>query len=185
MTHPLGVVAVVVEDERVEPLGEPQRRGAGLSGPAWRRRRTSRGRGRASPARARRSTRSSGSRRETRSGWVVSSPEPDARVRTSLGIVVSVASAGDLLQWHLHGHILVTDGAFPDAGTSHPLETWDGDKVMKLFRERLLARLIERHAISEELAQEPLAWRNPGFSTSVRRSRSRTRSPSRMWPATG
>jgi hypothetical protein len=30
---------------------------------------------------------------------------------------------------------------------------------MKLFRERLLARLIERHAISEELARRLLAWR--------------------------
>src|SRR5262249_47028605 len=28
------------------------------------------------------------------------------------GIVVSIASAGDLLQWHPHDHILVTDGAF-------------------------------------------------------------------------
>jgi hypothetical protein len=35
---------------------------------------------------------------------------------------------------------------------------------MKLFRERLLARLIERHAISEELARKLLAWRHPGFS---------------------
>jgi len=33
-------------------------------------------------------------------------------VDTQPGIVVSVASAGDLLQWHPHGHILVTDGAF-------------------------------------------------------------------------
>ena len=35
---------------------------------------------------------------------------------------------------------------------------------MKRFRERLLARLIERHAISEELARKLLAWRHPGFS---------------------
>jgi len=54
------------------------------------------------------------------------------------------------LQWHPHGHILVTEGAFSDDGAFHPLETWDADAVMKLFRERLLARLIERHAISEE-----------------------------------
>jgi hypothetical protein len=33
---------------------------------------------------------------------------------------------------------------------------------MKLFRQRLLARLIERHAISEELARKLLAWRHPG-----------------------
>jgi hypothetical protein len=38
---------------------------------------------------------------------------------------------------------------------------------MKLFRERLLARLIERHAICEELARKLLAWRHPGFSAHV------------------
>jgi hypothetical protein len=32
---------------------------------------------------------------------------------------------------------------------------------MKLFRERLLARLVERHAISEELACKLVAWRHP------------------------
>ena len=38
---------------------------------------------------------------------------------------------------------------------------------MKLFRERLLARLIERHAISEELAQKLLNWRHPEFSAHI------------------
>jgi hypothetical protein len=35
---------------------------------------------------------------------------------TRPGIVVSIATAGDLMQWHPHGHLLVTDGAFADAG---------------------------------------------------------------------
>ena len=38
---------------------------------------------------------------------------------------------------------------------------------MRLFRERLLARFIERHAISEDLARRLLAWRQPGFSAHV------------------
>ena len=63
--------------------------------------------------------------------------------------------------------MLVTDGAFSDAGAFHPLETWDADPVMKLFRQRLLARLIERHAISEDLARKLLAWPDPGFSAHV------------------
>jgi hypothetical protein len=36
---------------------------------------------------------------------------------------------------------------------------------MKLFRERLLARLVERHAISDELARKLVAWTHPGFSS--------------------
>jgi hypothetical protein len=42
------------------------------------------------------------------------------------------------------------DGAFSDDGTFHPLAAWDGEALMRLFRERLLARLIEKHAISQE-----------------------------------
>ncbi len=61
----------------------------------------------------------------------------------------------------------MTDGAFSDGGAFHPLATWDGDAVMKLFRERLLARLVERHAISEDLVRKLLAWRHPGFSAHV------------------
>src|SRR6266849_5460679 len=80
---------------------------------------------------------------------------------------VSIATSGDLLPWYPHGHILATVGAFSDDGAFHPLETWDSDAVMRLFRERLLARLIERHAISEDLARRLLAWRHPGFSAHV------------------
>ena len=71
---------------------------------------------------------------------------------TRLGIVVSVATSGDLLQWHVHLHVLVTDGAFSDDGAFHPLATWDQEALMRLFRERLLARLVGKHAISQELA---------------------------------
>ncbi len=38
---------------------------------------------------------------------------------------------------------------------------------MRLFRERLLARLIEKHAIAQELATKLMAWRHPGFSAHV------------------
>jgi hypothetical protein len=38
---------------------------------------------------------------------------------------------------------------------------------MKLFRDRLLGRLIEQHALSEYLARMLLAWRHPGFSAHV------------------
>lgn len=38
---------------------------------------------------------------------------------------------------------------------------------MRLFRERLLARLVEQRAISKELVAKLLAWRHPGFSAHV------------------
>jgi hypothetical protein len=38
---------------------------------------------------------------------------------------------------------------------------------MRLFRARLVARLVERHAISQALAAKLLSWRHPGFSVHV------------------
>ena len=38
---------------------------------------------------------------------------------------------------------------------------------MRLFRERLRARLVEKHAISQELARKLIAWKHPGFSAHV------------------
>jgi hypothetical protein len=83
------------------------------------------------------------------------------------GIVVSIATAGDLAQWHPHLHILATDGRFSSEGTWHPLEPWDGQGVMTLLREALLERLVAKHAISDELRLKLLSWRHPGFSVHV------------------
>jgi hypothetical protein len=69
--------------------------------------------------------------------------------------------------WHPHGHVLVTDGGFTEDGAFRSLRDWDGEALMRLFRERPLARLVEKHAISEELAAKLLAWRHPGFSVHV------------------
>jgi hypothetical protein len=83
------------------------------------------------------------------------------------GIVVSIASAGDLVQWHPHLHLLTTDGGKTTDGSWKPLPEWDGLLLMRLFRERLLARLVEAHAISQELVSRLLSWRHPGFSAHV------------------
>jgi hypothetical protein len=52
------------------------------------------------------------------------------------GIVVSIATAGELVQWHPHLQLLVSDGGKPADGSWQPLPRWDGVVVMELFRER-------------------------------------------------
>jgi hypothetical protein len=83
------------------------------------------------------------------------------------GIVVSIASAGDLVQWHPHLHLLTTDGGKTVDGSWQPLPEWNATLLMSLFRKRLLARLVEAHAISPELVRKLLAWKHPGFSAHV------------------
>jgi hypothetical protein len=68
---------------------------------------------------------------------------------------------------HPHLHLLTTDGGFAPDGRFLPLPQWDPALLVSLFRERLLARLLDRHAISQELVHKLLAWRHPGFSAHV------------------
>jgi hypothetical protein len=81
--------------------------------------------------------------------------------------VVSVATAGDLLQWHPHLHLITTDAGRARDGSWHALPQWDAVRLMRLFRERLLTKLVERRAISKELVAKVVAWRHPGFSAHV------------------
>ena len=83
------------------------------------------------------------------------------------GLVISLATAGDLLKWHPHLHLLTTDGGFAPDGRFLPLPKWNATLLMTLFRERILARLLDRHTISPELVQKLLGWRHPGFSAHV------------------
>jgi hypothetical protein len=66
-----------------------------------------------------------------------------------------ISSRGDLVQWHPHLHLLTTDGGKTADGSWRPLPEWDGLLLMRLFRERLLARLVESHALSPELLTKP------------------------------
>jgi hypothetical protein len=63
--------------------------------------------------------------------------------------------------------MLASDGGFSADGAFHPLERWNGETLMRLFREALLERLVAKHAISEELEAKLVKWRHPGFSTHV------------------
>jgi hypothetical protein len=81
------------------------------------------------------------------------------------GLVVSIATAGGLVQWHPHVHLLTSDGGKAADGSCQPLPEWNATLLMGLFRERLLARLVLAHAISPELVQKLLAWRHPGRSS--------------------
>jgi hypothetical protein len=80
------------------------------------------------------------------------------------GVVVSIATAGDLVQWHPHLHLLTTDGGKTADGSWKPLPEWDGLLLMRLFRERLLARLVESHGAAHfRRAAASGAARSPGL----------------------
>jgi hypothetical protein len=88
-------------------------------------------------------------------------PHPRQRVRPA--IVVSIATAGDLLQWHPDLRLITADGGRSADGSWHTLAQGDAERLMRLFRERLPGSLLDKRAIAQELVQKLLAWTHPGF----------------------
>ena len=62
------------------------------------------------------------------------------------GAVGFVQTAGELLNFHPHVHVLVTDGGFLPDSTFRPLAWFDSRHVERLFRAEVLRMLLEQGA---------------------------------------
>jgi len=80
------------------------------------------------------------------------------------GAVGFVQTAGELLNFHPHVHVLVTDGGFLPDGTLRPLAWFDSGHVERLFRAEVLRMLLEKELITEAIVDNLLSWRHSGFS---------------------
>ena len=80
------------------------------------------------------------------------------------GVVISIQTFGDLVNFHPHLHCLVTDGCFMPNGWFHVLPKIDVRKLEKLFQHKVLKLLLKEKRISQEWAEKLLSWRNSGFN---------------------
>jgi hypothetical protein len=84
--------------------------------------------------------------------------------RVTPGAVGFVQTAGELLNFHPHVHVLVTDGGFRPDGSFRPLVWFDPQQVERLFRAEVLRTLLSRNLITEQVVTNLLSWRHSGFS---------------------
>jgi hypothetical protein len=80
------------------------------------------------------------------------------------GVVVSIQTFGELVNFHPHLRCLVTDGCFMVNGWFHVLPEIDVKKLKSLFRHKLLKMLVAEKKIGSELVENLLRWKNSGFS---------------------
>jgi len=80
------------------------------------------------------------------------------------GVVISIQTFGDLVNFHPHLHCLVTDGCFMPSGWFYVLPEIDVKKLENLFRHKVLKLLLSEKRISEEWVKKLLGWRNSGFN---------------------
>jgi hypothetical protein len=80
------------------------------------------------------------------------------------GAVGFVQTAGELLNFHPHVHVLVTDGGFLPDGTFRPLAWFHSQHVERLFRAEVLRMLLNKELITGAVVDNLLSWRHSGFS---------------------
>jgi hypothetical protein len=80
------------------------------------------------------------------------------------GGVGFVQTSGELLNFHPHVHILVTDGCFGPNGSFRHLPRFNSRHLERLFRAEVLRMLVDKGLIGEETVRNLLTWRHSGFS---------------------
>ena len=80
------------------------------------------------------------------------------------GAVGFLQTAGELLNFHPHVHILVTDGGFRPDGSFYHLPGFNSRHLERLFRAEILRMLVDKGLIGEDTVRNLLAWRHSGFS---------------------
>jgi hypothetical protein len=93
--------------------------------------------------------------------WVLAYYENQAVVPGAVGFI---QTAGELLNFHPHVHLLITDGVFDRDGAFERLTYFDTDLVERLFRAEVLRLLTGKGLISQEVVDNLLSWRHSGFS---------------------
>ena len=79
------------------------------------------------------------------------------------GAVMALHTAGDMLAWHCHLHVLVLAGALLPDGTFVPLEI-DSQKFRDRFAEKVLAALLKEELLTQEIVDNMKSWPHSGFS---------------------
>ena len=82
------------------------------------------------------------------------------------GSVMALHSAGDSLSWHPHCHALCLSGALLPDGTFMPLKIGT-EKLCAEFQQRVLAALVEKELITQEVVDNMLSWEHSGFSAYI------------------
>jgi hypothetical protein len=80
------------------------------------------------------------------------------------GIVAVIQTSGDRINFHVHLHLLVTEGGEDRAGTFHHLAEFRDSLLAEFFKSEVFAVLLGEELISEALVEKIAGWRHSGFS---------------------
>ena len=93
--------------------------------------------------------------------WVLACLDDETAVPGAVGFI---QTSGELLNFHPHIHLLITDGVFCPDGAFEPFPYFDAGLIEQLFRAELLRVLMDKGLISQDIVDNLLSWRHSGFS---------------------
>jgi len=67
------------------------------------------------------------------------------------GIAASLQTFGDLLNWHPHVHMLVTEGVFTRGGHFVRVSQVDMDRCMRLWQDKVFDILLREEKITQSV----------------------------------
>ena len=80
------------------------------------------------------------------------------------GVVMTIHTYGDALNWHPHLHALVADGLFERSRWFYVMGRTSLKPLEELFRARVLVFLVQRGVLPAERARMLRSWKHSGFN---------------------
>jgi len=93
--------------------------------------------------------------------WVLAYFDDDTAMPGAVGFI---QTSGELLNFHPHIHLLITDGVFCLDGTFERFSYFDTSLIERIFRAELLRVLLGKGLICQGIVDNLLSWRHSGFS---------------------
>ena len=81
--------------------------------------------------------------------------------------ILSIATAGDFLNWNPHLHALAVSGTFRDDGSFEPAVLVQENILRELFEAEVFRLLVRKGLIGSELAGKMRSWPHSGFHVHV------------------
>jgi hypothetical protein len=80
------------------------------------------------------------------------------------GVVASIQTFGQKINFHAHLHLLVTEGGEDQDGIFHHLASFQDNLLAEFFSREVFALLLREELISEAVKEKIMGWRHSGFS---------------------
>ena len=80
------------------------------------------------------------------------------------GVVLTLHTFGDFLNFHPHIHAVVSDGLFDRSGAYHPVEEHRLRALREIFQAKVYRVLVQQKLLSPALVHRFLQWKHSGFN---------------------